>query len=47
MIDDLDSKVNTVQTFIETERQTGEPWSRFNENFERYFYLENLKDKWV
>lgn len=47
MIDDLDSKVNTVQTFIETERQTGESWSRFNENFERYFYLENLKDKWV
>ncbi len=47
MIDDLDSKINTVQTFIENERQTGESWSRYNENFERYFLLENLKDRWL
>jgi 3'-5' exoribonuclease len=47
MIDDLDSKVNTIQTFVESERQTGESWSRFNESFERYFYLENLKGRWV
>src|SRR3989338_3046816 len=47
MIDDLDSKINTVQTFIENERQTGESWSRFNESFERYFLLENLKDRWL
>lgn len=47
MIDDLDSKLNTVQTFIENERQTGESWSRYNENFERYFLLENLKDRWL
>ncbi len=46
MIDDLDSKINTVQTFIDSERQTGESWSRFNEGFERYFLLENLKDRW-
>ncbi len=47
MIDDLDSKINTVQTFIENERETGESWSRYNENFERYFLLENLKDRWL
>lgn len=46
MIDDLDSKVDTVQTFIESERQTGESWSRYNEHFDRYFYLENLKGRW-
>ncbi len=47
MIDDLDSKINTVQTFLENERETGESWSRYNENFERYFLLENLKDRWL
>ncbi len=47
MIDDLDSKVDTVQNFIESERQTGESWSRYNDNFDRYFYLENLKGRWT
>ncbi|MBC7465907.1 MAG: HD domain-containing protein [Bdellovibrio sp.] len=47
MIDDLDSKINTVQTFIDQERETGESWSRYNEGFERYFFLENLKDRWT
>ncbi len=47
MIDDLDSKVDTVQNFVESERQTGESWSRYNENFERYFFLENLKGRWT
>lgn len=46
-IDDLDSKVNTIQRFIEQERQTGDSWSRYNELFERYFYLENLKGRWL
>ena len=47
MIDDLDSKINTVQTFLQNERETGESWSRYNENFERYFLLDNLKDRWL
>jgi 3'-5' exoribonuclease len=47
MIDDLDSKMDTIHSFIESERQTGESWSRYNENFERYFYLENLKGRWI
>lgn len=47
MIDDLDSKLDTVKNFIDSERQTGESWSRYNENFDRYFYLENLKGRWT
>ncbi|MFZ3230515.1 MAG: HD domain-containing protein [Pseudobdellovibrio sp.] len=47
MIDELDSKINTLQTFMDSERETGESWSRYSEGFERYFYLENLKDRWL
>lgn len=46
MVDDLDSKVDTIQNFVESERQTGESWSRYNEHFDRYFFLENLKGRW-
>lgn len=45
MVDDMDSKVSTVEKFIESERDSGQPWSRFNEGFERYFLLKNLKRK--
>lgn len=45
MVDDLDSKMSTVEKFIENERDSGQNWSRYNENFERYFLLENLKRK--
>lgn len=46
MIDDMDSKMDTMMNFINHERQSGESWSRYNENFERYFYLDDLKTKW-
>lgn len=46
MIDDFDSKMDQVSNFISQERLSGEKWSRFNEHFERYFYLDNLKGKW-
>ena len=46
MIDDMDSKMDTMMSFIHQERQSGESWSRFNDNFERYFYLDDLKTKW-
>lgn len=43
-IDDLDSKINTIDTFIRAERDatagTGEKWSKFNQLFERYFLLK-------
>jgi 3'-5' exoribonuclease len=46
-IDELDSKMDTMSKFIKDERETGENWSRYNEHFDRYFYLESLKGKWL
>lgn len=45
MVDDLDSKMVTIQTFLELERQSGQKWSRYNDLFERYFLLDDLKEK--
>lgn len=45
-IDELDSKMDTMWGFIQMERETGNSWSRYNEHFDRYFYLENLKGRW-
>lgn len=46
MIDELDSKMSALEQFISNERQnTTERWSRLNDQFERYFILDNLKDK--
>lgn len=46
MIDDLDSKMDTMMGFINQERLSGESWSRYNEHFERFFLLDDLKVKW-
>ncbi|MES3037453.1 MAG: HD domain-containing protein [Bdellovibrionota bacterium] len=45
MVDDLDSKMSTIRTFINLERSSGAEWSRYNELFSRYFLLENMKTK--
>ena len=45
MIDDLDSKITTVKTIIDNERDSGEKWSRYNDLFDRYFLLEDLNEK--
>ncbi|MGE0764470.1 MAG: 3'-5' exoribonuclease YhaM family protein [Bdellovibrionales bacterium] len=45
MIDDLDSKLNTVVGFMRQELGTGENWSRFHPQFDRYFYLDFLRGK--
>ncbi|MGE0634220.1 MAG: 3'-5' exoribonuclease YhaM family protein, partial [Pseudobdellovibrionaceae bacterium] len=46
LVDDLDSKINTVESFVKSERmQTSEKWSRYNSLFDRYFLLEDLKNK--
>jgi len=45
MVDDLDSKMNTIQTFIESERNVGDKWSRYSELFDRYFLLDDLKER--
>ncbi len=39
-IDDFDSKMNTISQFMKNESQTADKWSRFNQLFERYFYLK-------
>ena len=46
-IDDFDSKMNTIEMFMRTEKRDspGEKWTRFNTNFERYFYLGLLPDE--
>ncbi|WII72900.1 HD domain-containing protein [Bdellovibrio sp. 22V] len=45
MVDDFDSKVSTLKTIIDNERGSGEKWSRYNELFDRYFLLDDMKEK--
>jgi 3'-5' exoribonuclease len=45
MIDDLDSKMATIKTLIDNERGGTERWSRYTDLFERYFLLDDLKEK--
>lgn len=45
MIDDLDSKLNTIFKFMESELEGGESWSRFHQGFERYFYMDIFRQK--
>lgn len=45
MVDDLDSKMDTVHGIIHTDRMNGDRWSRYSELFERYFLLDDLKRK--
>lgn len=44
-IDDLDSKINTLQTFVNSEKKNGSRWSRFYNLFERHFYLGTSVEK--
>ncbi len=47
MIDELDSKMSTLHQFVSQERENStDRWSRMNEMFQRYFLLDNLKDKY-
>ena len=46
-IDEFDSKMNQIFNFIESERQGSDSWSRYNDQFERFFYTEKLKGKWL
>lgn len=45
MVDDFDSKVATLKTLVDGERGSGEKWSRYNDLFDRYFLLDDLKEK--
>jgi 3'-5' exoribonuclease len=46
MIDDLDSKMNTVFHFLKNEAESvpaSEKWSHYHPGFERYFYLDYFR----
>ncbi len=45
MVDDFDSKVSTLKTVIDSERGSGEKWSRYSDLFDRYFLLEDMNEK--
>ncbi|MBL7542279.1 MAG: HD domain-containing protein [Bdellovibrionaceae bacterium] len=45
-VDDLDSKMSTLNSFLTGERSSGDSWSRYNDLFERYFLLDDLKEKY-
>ncbi len=45
MVDDLDSKLNTMVEFMKEEIPNGERWTRYHQGFDRYFYLDVLRDK--
>lgn len=45
MVDDFDSKVSTLKTLIDSERGSGEKWSRYSDLFDRYFLLEDMNEK--
>lgn len=40
-VDDLDSKINTIDMFVKSERASGDRWSKFNQLFDRYFFLKS------
>lgn len=43
MVDDFDSKVATLDTFIRDERHNSQDkWSKYNTHFDRYFLLEDF-----
>ena len=45
MIDELDSRINSVFDFMKSEIEVGENWSRYNSMYDRYFYLDILKEQ--
>lgn len=46
MVDELDSKMSTLNTIINNERANPDRWSRYHEMFDRYFLLDDLKEKY-
>ena len=44
MVDDLDSKVNSLMQFMKNDLKTESSWTGYSKNFERYLYLDVLRD---
>lgn len=45
MVDELDSKVNSMVDFMNKEMSAQENWTRFNPMFDRYLYLDILRNR--
>lgn len=45
MIDELDSRIDMVAKFMKEEVSTGEDWTRYHSQLERYFYLKFFRNK--
>lgn len=45
MIDELDSKINTMVGVLHAELDQGERWTRFNQQFDRYLYLDIFRNQ--
>lgn len=46
MIDELDSRISSLQSLLENERAGGDRWSRYSEMYDRYFLLEDMNEKY-
>ena len=44
-IDHLDSQINSIFTFVKDEVDSGGSWSRLHPQYNRYFYLDLLREK--
>ncbi|MAE74929.1 MAG: HD family phosphohydrolase, partial [Bdellovibrionaceae bacterium] len=38
-VDELDSRMNSIMSFLEAEKQGGSSWTRYSALYDRYFYL--------
>lgn len=45
MIDDLDSKMNSIEGFMQSQMREDQKWTGYSSMYDRYFYLETLRSK--
>ena len=44
MVDDLDSKIDSLTQILKSEMGNADGWTRYNAQYDRYFYTQVLKD---
>ncbi|MCB0389863.1 MAG: HD domain-containing protein [Bdellovibrionales bacterium] len=45
MIDELDSRINSLENIMSTELSNNQEWTSYSQQYDRYFYLEILRKK--
>ncbi|MCB9025097.1 MAG: HD domain-containing protein [Bdellovibrionaceae bacterium] len=45
MIDELDSRINSVETLMSMELENNQDWTGYQQQYDRYFYLDILRKK--